>query len=187
MKGLKRRDLHRSLTVALALTTAALTILHFTNREKAVKEARDRVGVVHDQARNLIAARVVELKASLETWEGGLDEIPPGFEKVLLVAGSDPPLDMKEVVPDPALPANGFWVRTVSPESDLAQNGETTLTGVEYSMALDFVGRGKGKVTVKASLASPPAAGAAPGPRGGLRKKGGGPPAPRGGEPQGPG
>ncbi len=176
MKGLKRRDLHRSLTVALALTTAALTILHFTNREKAVKEARDRVGVVHDQARNLIAARVVELKASLETWEGGLDEIPPGFEKVLLVAGSDPPLDMKEVVPDPALPANGFWVRTVSPESDLAQNGETTLTGVEYSMALDFVGRGKGKVTVKASLASPPAAGQAPVPVEVFLKKGVSPP-----------
>lgn len=188
MKGENRRDLRRALTVALCAATAALAYIHFTDREKAVKEAREEVVKIHDEARVRIRERVDQLLARLAAWQRDADP-PEGFTRVRISTAEEAGMRSVTIpgrpVPLPGIPAGlqvwrtpeRFWVHTFNPNTDLVQEGEPILEGgVEYGMALDFAGQGAATIEVAASLAAPPAPGQGPAEVEVLLKKGVAPP-----------
>jgi subfamily B ATP-binding cassette protein MsbA len=170
VSGEKRRDFRRWLTAAMAVTTVALCIVHFQNREKAMRKANIDVVLFHKTAVNAVNKRVMELRAALDQWTPGSPK-PDAFSDVVTGEGMPDPIMERVTVPEKVKEdgkekevVREFWVHTSA--SDISQTREASdveLRGDSENVhALSFAGEGTAKLVIRATLLDPPVEGAKP-------------------------
>ncbi|MHC4923687.1 MAG: nucleotidyl cyclase domain-containing protein, partial [Planctomycetota bacterium] len=166
----RRAALHNVITAAVAVTTAALTYLHFDGRSNATQDARTQVVKVHDQVRIALEDEIRKLvgdkksgKPVLLNWEPGMD-LPEGFSSIGRHEGSrqETPHGLRKPEGDPKLLQREVHVGNTFSDTTQSLEGATTLGNIPFETALQFTGEGEGTLEVSAGFVDPPAEGVEP-------------------------